>query len=471
MSRRSSNRSRSQYRKPASGARLSGRHPSAQEFVELDVSTLGYDGRGIARYQGRACFVESALPGEQVKAQITAANNKRVEAKLIKVLSPSEFRTEPLCPVYQKCGGCDLQHLAHQQQIEQKKAVVEQMLKRTAAIDSPEWLSTVESQKNSEPAVPSGYGYRRKIRLACYFDRSQQRLNVGFREAKSKKIVDVQACKVLNPELTSLMSKVYQLVDSFHNLEAEHKFLGDIAHIECIADSDSLSVCFRLLKPLINEAHQMMLEWAEKHHLNLWLRVADQTLEQVFGNHSYSVFEDGSKIAYSPEDFLQVNASVNEQMVVRVMTLLELTEQDRLLDLFSGLGNFSIPAAKSVNSVLAVEAVEEMVEKSKQNAVLNRASNFSTECQDLFDSSALSWLENGFDKVILDPPRAGAELVSQHIGKTGAEKIAYVSCNPMSLARDAVHLQGQGYRLQSLTLLDMFAQTSHIETLALFVRS
>ena len=455
---KSSSKRRSGYRKPANKNASSNQSPA----IELSIDALSYDGKGINRMDGRACFIEGALVGEKVKAQITAANNKRVEAKLIKVLDASDERVKPRCAVYQQCGGCDLQHLSHKGQIQHKQDVVQQMLSRNSGVEAFNWLAPITNSSDV------GFSYRRKVRLACYYDPSTKRLNVGFRAAKSKKIVDVSECQIVNAELSQLLQQIYGFIDELHQMVSKPNQLSVIAHIECVADEHSQSVCFRLIRPLADELQEHFIHWADKHAVNLWFKVADGELTQVKGEESYSLLEDGSKLAYTPEDFLQVNAEVNKQMIDQTLNLLELSASDSVLDLFSGLGNFSIPAARKADSVKAIEAIDVMVEKSRENAKLNGLTNFSAAAHDLFDESSLSYLDDGVDKIILDPPRAGAELIVKHIARTGAKKIAYVSCNPQALARDTKELIAQGYQLESLTLLDMFPQTSHIETLAVF---
>jgi len=455
---KSTSKRRSGYRKPANKSASSNQSP----VIELSIDALSYDGKGINRMDGRACFIEGALQGEKVKAQISAANNKRVEAKLIKVLEASDERVEPRCAVYQQCGGCDLQHLSHNAQIQHKQDVVQQMLSRSAGVESFHWLAPITNSQGI------GYSYRRKVRLACYYDPSLKRLSVGFRAAKSKKIVAVSECQIVNDQLSQLLQQVYAFVDELHSLVSKPNHLSAIAHIECVADENSQSVCFRLVKPLADGLESHFIHWAEKHAVNLWFKVANGALTQVKGKESYSLLGDGSKLAYTPEDFLQVNAEVNKQMIDQTLNLLELSASDSVLDLFSGLGNFSIPAARKASSVKAIEAIDVMVEKSKENAQLNGLTNFSADAHDLFDETSLSYLDDKVDKVILDPPRAGAELIVKHMARTAAKKIAYVSCNPQALARDTKELIAQGYQLESLTLLDMFPQTSHIETLAVF---
>ncbi len=456
---------RSGYRKPSNN--LQGGTLSSQDsgqsnpFVELEIDSLSYDGKGIGRLNGRACFVPMSLPGEKVKAQITAANNKRVEAKLIKVLEASEHRVAPACPVYDQCGGCDLQHLAHSAQLQHKQSLVEQMLKRTTGIESVIWNDPLVSE-------PSGLSYRRKIRLACHYDASQQRLSVGFRAAKSKKIVPVSECVIVSPEMKVLLSGLYELIEGLHSEANKPSILKNIAHIECVADQDGQSVCFRLMDELPDSMERTILSWAEQSGVNLWFRVGSEPLKQQQGETVYSTLPDGVKIAYSPEDFLQVNTEVNRKMVSAVIDALELKPTDRVLDFFSGLGNFTLPVAKKAGQVLAIEVIDEMVQKSLTNAKNNQLDNVDAVARDLFDTSALEWLDQGADKVILDPPRAGAELISQQLGRTQAKRVAYVSCNPQSLARDAQYILQQGYRLECLTLLDMFPQTSHVETLAIF---
>ncbi|GLQ31196.1 23S rRNA (uracil(1939)-C(5))-methyltransferase RlmD [Litoribrevibacter albus] len=461
------NKRRGGYRKPANNIQTSGKQGGSSsgspQFIEVDVDRLSYDGKGIARFNGRACFIPDALPGEKVKAQITAANNKRVEAKLIKVLEASTERVTPQCPVYEECGGCDLQHMSHQSQIAHKQTVVEQLLLRGTDLEQVSWHEPIVSENQ-------GYGYRRKIRLACYYDASCQVLKVGFRAARSKKIVPVSDCAIVTNEMKALLKAVYGLVEQLHQDVTKTSVLRQFAHIECVADQDSQSVCFRLLERLPEPVESIVSQWAETNELNLWFRVGNEPLTLKRGMESVSCLKDGVKLAYSPEDFLQVNAGVNDNLVQRVMEVLNIQASDRVLDLFSGLGNFTLSSAKRAKRVKAVEAIDVMVEKSLDNARLNQLENVDAEVQDLFDEAALQWLDDSCDCLILDPPRAGAELISQHVGRTKARRIAYVSCNPQSLARDSQWILQQGYQLDSLTLLDMFPQTSHIETLAVFTK-
>ncbi len=436
-----------------------------QRVIELDVDSLGYDGRGIARFNGRACFISGALPKERVKAEIVSANNKRVEAKLIKVLDPADYRVRPSCKVYQQCGGCDFQHLDYRSQIDLKQSSVNQMLTRSSGVKDIPWGTPIMDELNE-----SGYEYRRKVRLACYFDKNKQTLLVGFRAAKSKKLVPIKTCVVVNSYLQTLLDELNCLFDDLHQNEAYKAELYLFAHIECVADEDSTTVCFRTIKPLSDRLRNRVVHWSEQHQINVWLKEGDQDLVLISGEQPFYILQDGTKVSYTPEDFLQVNPKVNKKLVSQVIEALRLTEQDTVLDLFSGLGNFSLPVARLAKSVTAVEAIDEMVQKSILNAQQNKLLNMDAVVQDLFNEDALGWLDKGADKIILDPPRAGAELVSQHIGRTGADTIAYISCNPSSLARDTKAILEQGYNISGAHLIDMFAQTSHVETLLIFKR-
>ena len=285
-----------------------------------------------------------------------------------------------------------------------------------------------------------------------------------------EKIIELEECLVVHPELQAVLESVNCTLNDLHQNASYLKSLQLFAHIECIADQDARSVCFRLMKPIPEDVIQDMVKAFASAGVSLWFRVGEGPLTLISGHESEYQLEGGLKIAYTPEDFLQVNPSVNQSLVSEVITQLEITEDDHVLDLFSGLGNFSLPVARVAKSVTAVEAIAEMVDKSQLNAKQNRLSNVNSVKQDLFDEDALGWLDQGADKVILDPPRAGAELISQHIGRTGAKKIAYVSCNPLSLARDSKAILAQGYEITQAQLIDMFAQTSHIETLLMFER-
>lgn len=419
----------------------------------LTVEKLDHHGAGMAYQNKKPIFIEGALPGEQVLAQLTESKSKFARAKLIKIQKASEQRIAPFCQHYAECGGCNMQHLSVEAQQEYKQQTLSQLMSKFAG----------QSVALSAPVVGDERGYRRRARVSIKLNKKTRQLEFGFRKKQSKDIVTVTHCPVLDIELDNLLAPLYELLSGFSNQE-------NIGHVELVKGDNTKVIVLRHLKALKESEQKLLEQFAAENQASLYLMPESDQLNRVVGESAHYL-EAGVTIPFEPNNFIQVNQNVNQAMVEQAMSWLELSEQDRVLDLFCGLGNFSLPMAKQVASVVGVEGVDVMVEKAANNAQVNGINNTAFYQANLEqDVSGQPWAAEKFDKILLDPARAGASGIVEQISVLGASRVVYVSCNPATLARDSQSLLNQGYKLQKLGMLDMFPHTSHLESMALFVK-
>jgi len=419
----------------------------------LTIEKLDHHGAGMAYQNNKPIFIEGALPGEQVLAQLTESKSKFARAKLIKIQKSSEQRIEPFCAHYHECGGCNMQHLSSDAQQEYKQQTLSQLMSKFAG----------QSIELDSPIIGDDKGYRRRARVSIKLNKKTRQLEFGFRKKNSKEIVNVTHCPVLDAELDTLLKPLYQLLQQFSNQE-------NLGHVELVTGDNTKVIVLRHLKALKSQDQQALESFAQQHQATLYLMPESDQLNRVAGESAHYL-EAGATIPFEPNNFIQVNQKVNQAMVEQALSWLQLTKQDRVLDLFCGLGNFSLPIAKQVTSVTGVEGVDAMVEKATYNAKVNQIENASFYQANLEeDVSGQLWAAEKFDKILLDPARAGASGIIEQISALGASRVVYVSCNPATLARDSQSLLSQGYKLQKLGMLDMFPHTSHLESMALFVK-
>ncbi|NGZ65933.1 23S rRNA (uracil(1939)-C(5))-methyltransferase RlmD [Vibrio aestuarianus subsp. cardii] len=418
------------------------------------IERLDHQGAGIAYQQKKPIFIDGALPGEQVLIQLSESKSKFSRGQLIKVLKPSEQRIDAFCPHYSQCGGCDLQHLTHEAQIEHKQQTLSQLMAKFAG----------QTLTLSEPVSGPDKGYRRRARISLLWDKKQQQLLFGFRKKQSKQIVNITDCSVLEPQLNQLLAPLKALLTTFKQQE-------QLGHVELVLGEQGAVIVLRHLKALAPEDKQALLEFAAQHQATLYVVPQSEQLEILSGKEAtYS--EGGVIIPFLPSNFIQVNRYVNQKMVEQAMDWLQISPEDRVLDLFCGLGNFSLPIAKRAQFVVGVEGVDEMVTQAQQNATHNNINNIAFYQANLEqDLSSQGWAKEKFAKVLLDPARAGAVGIVDQLSRLGAKSVVYVSCNPATLARDSQSLISQGYKLVKLGMLDMFPHTSHLESMALFVKN
>lgn len=451
--------------------------PSQLPRYIFKVERLSHEGRGIAHYaadeqehpsdkHGKKVFIRYALPGETVEAQITHQAKKLEEAESVRLISePSPYRIEPICPHFGVCGGCNMQHIQPDEQIRLKQEVLKSHLEHFAGIQTEQWLTPVRSDR---------VDYRHKARIGVRYIPNQNKFLMGFREAQSNRLTEITTCKILDAELDQALPELKQMLESL-------KGKADLGHIELAKGDREVALLIRHINKLNKNDVNLLKDFALKKSWQLYLqpkgtesvhRIDDENAEMRL---HYHLDDFDINFAFKPTDFTQVNPTVNPKMVKLACELLDLKGGERVLDLFSGLGNFSLPLAQCVGAdgnVVAVEGSEEMVLRGTENALKNSIKNVKFYAQDLTqDFSQHSWANQGFDALLIDPPRSGAEEIMHYVPNFGAKKIVYVSCNPATLARDAGILVRHGYQLKKAGVMDMFTHTGHVESIALFEKS
>ncbi len=421
----------------------------------LTIERLANDGRGIGFVDGRTWFVEGALAGETVEARVLGARAKVVEARTERILEASAQRRAEPCRHARLCGGCTLQHLPADDQLALKQRSLAEQLSRVAGIEPVQWAS---------PLGGPEFGYRRRARLAVRWDAKARRLDVGFRAGASRDIVAIEECPVLVQPLQTLLPDLLAVLQALEKPAV-------IGHVELFSGTAE-AVLVRHTAALAPADLQRLDAFAVACQVQLWLQGegAAQPLDAAY-HLGYRLPAWDLELTWRPGDFVQVNAPVNEAMVAQALEWLAPQANERVLDLFCGLGNFSLPLARGGAEVVAVEGGAEMVERARTNAAHNGLEGVHFYQADLSNPLAEApWAAGGFAAVLLDPPRDGALEVVRQMTALGARRVVYVSCNPATLARDAAELVGQGFRLERAGVLDMFPQTAHVEAMALFER-
>lgn len=419
----------------------------------LDIERLAGDGRGIAFFEGRTWFVSGALAGEAVEARVLNARGKVVEARLERVLQASAERRTAPCRHFDRCGGCNLQHLPHEAQLALKQRMLAEQLQRVAGIQPQSWAA---------PLVGPEFGYRRRARIAVRWDAKARHLDVGFRAEASQDIIAIDDCPVLVQPLQTLVRHLPTILHSLSKPQA-------LGHVELFSGTAE-ALLVRHVAPLPDDDLARLQAFCTEAGAQLWLQgEGEPTPVNPEHRLGFALEPWGLQLAWRPGDFVQVNAQVNTAMIEQALAWLAPQADERVLDLFCGLGNFALPLAHKAREVVAVEGVQAMVDRAAANARDNNVHNAQFFQADLSQPLAdAGWAAEGFSAVLLDPPRDGAFEVVQGISRLKAKRLVYVSCNPATLARDAQVLVGQGYRLTRAGILDMFPQTAHVEAMALF---
>ncbi|WP_373185493.1 23S rRNA (uracil(1939)-C(5))-methyltransferase RlmD [Halopseudomonas sp.] len=425
--------------------------------IEVELQRHSHDGRGIGRWQGRTVFVDGGLAGEQVTARVLKARSKLIETRVDKVLQASDERVQPACRHAALCGGCSLQHMPHAMQLQVKQQALAQQLEHFAGIEPGQWMP---------PLLGPAYAYRQRTRLAVRWDRKHARLEVGYRERFSSDLVEVTQCPILVPELEALVQALGPVLGELDGR-------AGLGHVELIAAQMPVMLV-RHMQPLSSADLESLRALAQQHGAECWLQPGDvDTLHCISGIGTvpaYTLADQALQLEFAPGDFIQVNASVNQQMINQALQWLAPQPGERILDLFCGVGNFSLPLARAGALVTGIEGDGEMVARARRNAENNNLHSPHFLQADLSNHLDGHWLADGCDAALLDPPRDGAELLVHKLAQLRVSRILYVSCNPATLARDAGILAAQGYRLEKVGVMDMFAQTAHVEAMALFVR-
>jgi 23S rRNA (uracil1939-C5)-methyltransferase len=418
---------------------------------------MAHDGRGVAHVDGKAVFIAGALPGEEVVFEYSKKKKDFAEGRVTEVLTASADRVEPGCEHYTICGGCSLQHLDPEKQILAKQSILIDQFKSIAKLEDFElW-----------PALTGPFwGYRHRARLGVKDVIKKGRVLVGFREKASPFLAEIESCDVLHPSVGKRLMDLSALIGG---LSIKDK----IPQIEVSICDNRTALVFRILEPLSDDDIAILSSFELSANVDIYTQSkGPDTIAPLAGEKpalSYALPNEVT-LYFGPSDFVQVNVEINRKMINRALQTLDLNENDNVLDLFCGLGNFTLPMAKVAGHVTGVEGSDDLIKRAKENADKNGISNASFYTANLMEEVADEpWTKQKYNKVLIDPPRLGAKEILHYLPKWGAEQVLYISCNPSTLARDAAILVNElGYTMKRAGVMDMFPHTSHVESIALF---
>ncbi|MGY4515639.1 23S rRNA (uracil(1939)-C(5))-methyltransferase RlmD [Lysobacter sp. HA18] len=425
----------------------------------VDITDLTHDGRGVARLpDGKAVFVAGALPGEKVVAVRTGKHRTFDEARTVEVIDAASERVAPRCAHFGTCAGCALQHYDEAKQIVAKQRVLMENLER---------IGHVTPKSVLEPLTHDAWGYRRKGRFSVRRVEKKDKTLVGFRETDPRFVADIAECHTVIPSIGSKIGALSALIDGMDGRR-------DIPQIEFIAGDDAIALTFRHLAPLSEGDRAKLAAFGREQGFSIYLQPGGletvHPLEADEPKLAFRLDEWNVELVFRPLDFIQVNAGLNHRMIQRTIELLDPQPDERVLDLFAGLGNFTLPLSRYAREVVGVEGDAGLVRRARENITHNDISNVEFHAADLAkDLSGEPWMRESFDKLLLDPPRSGADFVLAHLPLKQFKRIVYVSCHPASLARDAGFLvKEKGWTLKAAGVMDMFPHTAHVESIAVF---
>jgi len=438
---------------------MSRRSNKWREPFQTTITDLNSHGKGVSRHNDKVVFVAGALPGEEVTVQRMVRSRKFDQAKVVEIHKPSEYRVQPKCDVFEQCGGCALQHLdSHQQILHKEKQLIEDLRR----------IGKVEPEHIFEPLAASSWSYRRRARLGVRYVPKKGKVLIGFRERFSNYITNMDTCPILDTRINALLPELSQLIESL-------SIQRHVPQIEVSAGDNAVALVFRIMEDLSDVDMTLFTLFDEKYKdVHVYLQRGG--LDTVEGLQDYPSLEyaltDDLSMDFQPIDFVQVNADLNKLMIQRALNALQLNTEQTVLDLFCGLGNFTLPMAQLAKEVVGVEGEQSLVKRAQANMAKHDIQNVSYHIANLFeDFSKADWVRK-FDTILIDPPRAGAELVCQNIEVFNANRIVYISCHPGSLARDSgILVNEKGYRLESAGVMDMFPHTAHVESIGVFTKS
>jgi 23S rRNA (uracil1939-C5)-methyltransferase len=429
----------------------------------VTIESLDQEGRGVAHVDGKVVFIEGALPGERVTFRIHKEKAHFAQASVDQVLRSNALRVTPRCPHFGECGGCSMQHLDASAQTAVKQRVLEDALMHVGKLRAETVLPAIHG---------SAWGYRFRARLTVRVVPSKGGVLLGFHQKRSTYVADIHECAVLPPHVSAMLRPLHRLI-------AKLSIADRVPQIE-VAVSEAVTVLvFRHLLPFSAQDKQHLRDFADQYGVQVWLQPQGPDSAHVLhpreaAQLSYALPEFDVNLAYKPSDFTQVNPYINQLLIRRALQLLKPAAGERIADLFCGLGNFTLPIARSGAYVIGIEGSDALVQRARANAKahgLHDRTEFHTV--NLFETTEDSLEALGpLDKLLIDPPREGAIAVVKALSPAQSPAtIVYVSCNPATLARDAaVLVHEKGYRLHSAGIANMFPQTSHVESVALFKR-
>ncbi len=422
------------------------------------IDGVTHDGRGIVGGAGKKVFVAGALEGEEVRYVRRKRRRNFDEAELLEVLDASSDRVDARCAVFGRCGGCSLQHISPEHQRDIKSQTLRDNLERIGGVSPARWL---------DPLTGAEWNYRRRARLAVKDVAGKGRVLVGFRERHAPFITDMHRCEILARPVDDLIAPLSELIGGL-------SIRARLPQIEVAVGDDAVALVFRVLDPPNDADRSAFKDFGRLHSVSVWLQPGGlDSLEPIEPDPPalrYAIPDFDVEIEFEPIDFVQVNADINRRMVARAIELLDPQPDDRVLDLYCGIGNFSLPLARRSGNVLGIEGEQTLVARAKANAERNEIDNADFRVRDLSDIEATEdWLKADWDRVLLDPARSGAAAVAGKMRQLGPERVVYVSCHPGTLARDAGPLvREQGYSLTQAGIIDMFPHTAHVESVAVF---
>ena len=425
------------------------------------IESLDQEGRGVAHADGKVIFIEGALPGETVSYSSYRNKPSFEQAQVTAIHQAASMRVQPKCKHFGVCGGCSMQHLDTSAQVAVKQRILE---------DSLWHIGKVQAETILPPIHGQTWGYRERARISVRHVIKKGKTLVGFHEKRSSFVADMQNCEILPPKISGLLPLLAELIGGL-------SIRDKLPQIELAVGEFVDVLVLRVMQPPSSEDEVALRAFADQHEIQFWLQ--SKGPETAIPFHplnapqlSYSLPEFGITMPYSPLEFTQVNSALNRVMISRALRLLAAQPDERIVDFFCGLGNFTLPIARSGAQVLGIEGSAALVERAKQNAAVNSLSyNTQFAAMNLFEMTEQALIQPGrFDKWLIDPPRDGAlELVKAISVTIAPRRIVYVSCNPATLARDAqVLVQVHGYILKSAGVMNMFPHTSHVESIALF---
>jgi 23S rRNA (uracil1939-C5)-methyltransferase len=440
-----------------------GRRRKRREPETATITAVTHDGRGIADNDGKKAFVAGALEGESVTFVRRKSHRNFDDAELLEIHEPSPDRIDAKCAAYGRCGGCALQHVSTERQRAIKEQALRDNLERIGRVEPAAWL---------EPMTGPEWHYRRRARLAVKDVHGKGRALVGFRERHAPFITDMRRCEVLAQPVDGLIEPLSELIGGL-------SVRARLPQIEVAVADNAVALVFRVLDPPTPEDEERFRKFGEAHGLRIYLQpggldsVALLYPEAVDESLYYTLPEFDVRVDFEPVDFVQVNAGINRRMVHFAVEQLAAGADDRVLDLFCGIGNFSLPLARKAGLVLGVEGLDTLTRRAGENAAANGLDNVSFRVADLAKIDGTEgWVREGWDRMLLDPARSGAAEVVARMHLFAPQRIVYVSCHPGTLARDAGTLvHEQSYRLESAGIIDMFPHTAHVESIAVFTKA
>lgn len=434
-------------------------NPALSE-LELLIDDLSHDGRGVAHVDGKAWFVTGALPGERVRARRTGKHRHYDEAETLQVLHPSPDRVTPACAHFGVCGGCSLQHLAPAAQIAAKQRTLLANLER---------IGHVSPQRVLEPLQGTPWGYRRRGRLSAKWVEKKGRMLVGFRETNGRFVAELSRCPVLDPVIGERIDALARLIETM----AARR---EIPQVEFAVGDGIGALVVRHLVELDAADRAKLVEFAQSTGLQVFLQPGGidsvQALYPLDARLAFALPAYGLRMEFRPLDFIQINSDINLRMIDHALDLLAPGPEDHVLDLFCGLGNFTLPLARRAAHVTGIEGEAGLVARARENARANAVANVEYHAANLFeDQRDAAWARARHDLIVLDPPRAGAAEVLAYLPRKETRRVVYVSCHPASLARDAgLLVREHRFSLAAAGVMDMFPHTAHVESIAVFER-